>query len=105
MQRRFVGVILALLVALSPLSGSGEPAPARPVGSTLDTGNPLATNLAGLFVMNEGAGTTDQNLVDSQVANFSGSSTPSWNTSDPSIVFNGGNSLSSYSGRGVRSDV
>lgn len=77
------------------------PPPPRPAGSVLDSSNPLATNLVGLFIMNEGSGTTDLNLVDGQVANFSGSSSPSWNTSDPSVVFNGGGSLNSYMNAGT----
>jgi hypothetical protein len=70
--------------------------PARPTGSSLDTANALATNLVGLFLMNEGTGTTDLDLVDSQTASFSGSSLPTWNTTDPSIAFGGGGSLHSY---------
>jgi YD repeat-containing protein len=75
--------------------------PSRPQGATLDSGNSLSTNLAGLFVMNEGSGTTDKNLVDSQTASFSGNSAPTWNTSDPAIVFNGGSSLNSYLNAGT----
>jgi len=72
------------------------PTPSRPAGSTLDTKDPLAANLAGLFVMNEGTGTADLNLADSQTASFSGSTLPSWNVLDPSIVLSGGARLSSY---------
>lgn len=75
--------------------------PARPAATSLDTANPLATSLAGLFVMNEGSGTTDNDLVDNQAASFSGSSTPTWNAMDPSIVFNGGSSLNSYLNAGT----
>ena len=75
--------------------------PYRPVGSLLDVNNSLAANLAGLFIMNEGSGTSDKNLVDSQLSNFSGGSQPTWNTSDPSIVFNGGSSLNSYADAGT----
>jgi hypothetical protein len=70
--------------------------PARAVGAVLHTTNPLATNLAGLFLMNEGSGGTDQDLVDGQAANFAGTNAPTWNTSDPSVVFSGGASLDSY---------
>ncbi len=70
--------------------------PSRSVGSALDPSNPLTTNLAGLFLMNEGSGTSDQNLVDNQEANFSGGSLPTWDTGGPAIVFAGGNSLNSY---------
>jgi YD repeat-containing protein len=73
----------------------------RPVGSTLNTSSPLATNLAGLFLMNEGTGTSDENLVDGQVANFAGTSLPTWNTGDPSVAFNGGSSLNSYLNAGT----
>jgi YD repeat-containing protein len=75
--------------------------PSRPVGAVLDTTNPLSTNLVGLFVMNEGSGTTDQNLVDGQTASLSGTTLPTWNTSDPSILFNGGGSLNSYLNAGT----
>jgi hypothetical protein len=75
--------------------------PSRPATAVLDTGNPLATSLTGLFVMNEGTGTTDKNLVDGQVANFSGSNAPTWNTADPSVVFGGGGSLASYLNAGT----
>src|SRR5262249_8960217 len=80
---------ISVAVTLTPL-------PSRRVGATLDTGQALATNLAGLFVMNEGSGTTDLNLVDSQTASLSGNNPPTWNTGDPSLVFNGGGSLVSY---------
>jgi YD repeat-containing protein len=70
--------------------------PSRPTGSVLDSSNSLATSLVGLFVMNEASGTVDKNLVDNQSANFSGASAPTWNTSDPSIVFNGGAAQNSY---------
>jgi hypothetical protein len=72
------------------------PLPSRPGGSTLDTSNSLVTDLVGLFIMNEESGTSDEDLVDSQAANFAGGSQPTWNTGDPSIVFNGGSSLNSY---------
>jgi hypothetical protein len=62
----------------------------------LDTANPLANNLIGLFLMNEGSGAFDTNLVDGQPANFSGAALPTWNTADPSVEFKGGASLNSY---------
>jgi hypothetical protein len=72
----------------------------RPPGSVLDTGNPLSTNLIGLFLMNEGHDMSlpsfTTNLVDLKAANFSGAALPTWNTDDPSVVFNGGGSLNSY---------
>src|SRR6202040_2066036 len=70
--------------------------PSRAAGSVVDTGNPLSANLAGLFVMNEKTGANDLNLADGQSASFSGSSLPTWNTSDPSVVFGGGASQNSY---------
>src|SRR6202022_120940 len=76
--------------------------PSRPAASILDPSNALSTNLAGLFLMNEGSGTTDLNVVDGRrVANFSGASLPTWNTTDPSIIFNGGISLNSYADAGT----
>jgi YD repeat-containing protein len=75
--------------------------PSRPSGETLDSSNALSTNLVGLFLMNEGTGTTDTNLVDSATAAFSGTSTPTWNTTDPSIAFGGGSSLNSYLNAGT----
>ena len=66
---------------------TGTSPPSRPVGSALDLSNPLTANLAGLFLMNEGSGTSDQNLVDNQVANFSGGSLPTWDTGGPAVVF------------------
>jgi YD repeat-containing protein len=89
-----------ITVALTTQGGVGY-IPPRPAGSVLDTNNPLATNLAGLFIMNESTGTADTNLVDSQPANFSGSNLPTWNTTDPSVVFNGGGSLASYLNAGT----
>jgi len=75
--------------------------PSRSTGSSLNTSSPLATDLVGLFIMNEGNGTTDANLVDSGTASFSGTSLPTWNTTDPSILFNGGSSLNSYLNAGT----
>ncbi len=71
-------------------------APSRPPGSVLDLGNPLSMNLVGLFIMNEGMGNIDNNLVDGQPAIFAGPSLPTWNTADPSIVFNGGGAMNSF---------
>jgi hypothetical protein len=51
--------------------------------------------------MNEGKGSTDQNLVDGQQASFAGAAIPTWNTSDPSITFNGGGYLNSYLNAGT----
>jgi hypothetical protein len=51
--------------------------------------------------MNEARGTTDLNIADSLAASFAGASPPAWNTSDPSIVFNGGGSLNSYLNAGT----
>ena len=87
-------------------SGSGSTPgnaglPSRPAGSVLDSSNPLATNLAGLFLMNEGRGTTDLNLVDGQTAAFAGAAAPTWNTSDPSIVFAGGSAANSFLNAGT----
>src|SRR5262249_18136742 len=70
--------------------------PSRPVAAALNASSSLATNLAGLFVMNEGSGTLDANLVTGQVATFAGTASPTWNTSDPSVTFAGGSSLASY---------
>jgi hypothetical protein len=70
--------------------------PGRPPGAVVDPSNALSNNLVGLFVMNEGSGTTDLNLVDGQKANFFGAAPATWNIQDPSIVFNGGGSLNSY---------
>ena len=78
------------------LAGGDTAVPSRSSGAVLDSTNPLAANLAGLFVMNENTGTTDKNLVDNQPANFSGVAQPTWWISDPSIVFQGGASLNSY---------
>jgi YD repeat-containing protein len=82
------------------VAGGASAVPSRPAGSTLNTSNALATSLAGLFVMNEGTGTTDNNLVDSQTAGFSGAAPPTW-TADPSILFQGGASLNSYLNAGA----
>jgi hypothetical protein len=76
-------------------------APSRPAGSVVDPSNPLSTSLAGLFLMNEGSGTTDLNVADGQTASFSGTSLPTWNTTDPSVTFNGGASLASYLNAGT----
>jgi hypothetical protein len=88
-----------------PLSGTGTSTsngpPARLPGSVLDSSNPLSTSLAGLFLMNEARGTTDSNLADGQTASFAGANPPAWNSSDPSIVFNGGGYLNSYLNAGT----
>jgi len=51
--------------------------------------------------MNEGSGSSTKNLVDGQAAAFAGGSPPSWNTSDPSIAFNGGVSGNSFVNAGT----
>jgi len=71
--------------------------PYRPAGAVLDTSNLLSTKLVGLFIMNEGSGTTDTNLVDSQVETFAGSTTPTWDVPQPSVVLYGDGSTSLYS--------
>src|SRR5204862_1285541 len=79
--------------------------PPRSTSSTLDTGNPLATSLVGLFLMNEGTGTTDKNLYNNQTAAFtpsSGTNAPAWQ-SEPSIQFKGGSALNSYLNAGTNS--
>ena len=81
-------------VTLAP-AGTGV-APYRPACSSIDPSNPLTTNLVGLFLMNEGSGPTTLNLADGQLANFSGTSLPTWFPSDPSVLFNGGASGNSY---------
>jgi hypothetical protein len=77
-------------------------------GSVLDTGNPLATNLIGLYLMNggtveamQGTPAQDVNLVDGVTANPNGGAPPTWQVADPSIQFNGGASLNSYLDAGV----
>jgi hypothetical protein len=70
--------------------------PSRPPGASLDTSNPLAASLTGLFLMSEATGTTARNVVDNQVATFAGATAPQWNTTDPSVNFRGGASLNSY---------
>ena len=92
----------SITISLVTQGGQGS-IPSRPTTSTVDSSNSLSTNLVGLFLMNEGSGTTDENLSDTQTASFSGSSTPTWNTSDPSIVFGGGSSLNSYLNAGTDS--
>ena len=77
------------LTGAGAASGSGS-------GTPGGLPSPLATNLVGLFLMNEGSGTTDQNLVGGKAAKFSGASPPTWNTADPSIVFSGGPYKNSY---------
>jgi hypothetical protein len=74
----------------------------RSTGAVLDTSNPLSTSLVGLFLMNEGTGTTDKNVVDGQTATLSGTTLPVWNTTDPSVVLKGTTtSLSSYLNAGT----
>lgn len=75
--------------------------PARPACAKLDTGNSLATNLAGLFLMNEGSGNSSKNLATSGTAAFAGAAAPGWNTSDPSVQFRGGASGNSFLNAGT----
>ena len=84
-----------------PLTGTGTSTGGGTGTGSLDTSNPLSTNLVGLFAMNEGAGTTDKNLVDGQLATLSGASPPAFNASDPSILFKGGAALNSYLNAGT----
>jgi hypothetical protein len=86
--------------------GGGIVQPSRPFGAVIDSTNQLSTSLVGLFLMNEGTGTSDTNLVNGQPANFSGGVPPSWKVGDPSISFNGGPSLNSYldAGTGLNFD-
>src|SRR5450631_1443188 len=80
----------------------------RPPGDVLDSGNRLATNLIGLYLMNEGTTESMQgmpattiNLVDMTTANPNGNAPPTWQVADPSIQFSGGASLNSYLDAGV----
>jgi hypothetical protein len=82
--------------ASAPVAISVRETALRPTSSIVDSTNPLSTNLTGLFLMNEGSGTTDSNIVDGQSATFAGPSLPTWNTADPSVVFGGGISANSY---------
>jgi len=68
----------------------------RPYGVSVDPSNPLASNLAGLFLMNDGRGATTSNIVDGSPAKFSGGFTPMWNPLDPFVEFWAGGSLNSY---------
>ena len=85
-------------ITVSVITNSGG----RPSGYVIDPNNTLSSNLVGLFLMNEGTGTTDTNIVDGQLATFSSGANPAtppvWNTTDPSVVFKGmaSSSLSSY---------
>jgi YD repeat-containing protein len=75
--------------------------PLRPSNSTLNSSSGLAASLVGLFLMNEATGTTDANVVNTNTASRSGTNSPSWNTTDPSLVFNGGSSLNSHLNAGT----
>jgi YD repeat-containing protein len=82
--------------------GGPTPVPVRASGSAINPESSLSTNLAGLFLMNEGTGTTAKNLVDGQTATFAGTTLPVWNTGDPSVVLRGTtSSLSSYLNAGT----
>jgi hypothetical protein len=85
----------------STVSSSGGGTSGRPAGAVLDSSNPLAASLIGLFLMNEGSGLSDKNLVDGQTAAFQGNSPPTWNSADPSVVFNGGISANSFLNAGA----
>ena len=74
---------------------------ARPPLSLISQSSPLATQLAGLFVMNDGSGTTSTNLVTGSAATFAGSTLPTWNATDPSVVFGGGTAGVSYVNAGT----
>ncbi len=91
-------VLLLAVIALLRFAGCfTKPSRSdRPPGAVLDRSADLANNLVGLFIMNEGMGNTDKNLVDGQPAIFAGPSLPTWNTDDPSIVFNGGGAMNSF---------
>lgn len=88
--------------------------PCRPSGAVLDPNNPLAQNLIGLFLMNDGQGQTDgsnaqdTNIVDGTPAiagtnpnQGSPNVPPTWVLSDPSIWFHGGPSLTSFLDAGI----
>jgi len=91
--------------ATGSLSGALQltngPLVVRPYGASIDSSNALATNLAGLFLLNEASGTTTNDLLDSQSATLSGSAVSWWVPSDPSIFFGGGASLNSYVNAGT----
>ena len=84
--------------------GGPHPVPSR-TGTAINPANALSQNLVGLFLMNEGTGTTDKNIVDGQTATFASAAAPAtppvWNSTDPSVVFNGTSSLSSYMNAGT----
>ncbi|HEY6308047.1 MAG TPA: carboxypeptidase regulatory-like domain-containing protein [Candidatus Angelobacter sp.] len=96
-----VGNVSAVTNVTVATSSASAAEPPRPLGSVVDPGNPLAASLAGLYLMNEGTGTTDINLVDSQPASFAGTTAPSWNVFDPSVVFGGGGTQVSYLNAGT----
>jgi len=92
-----VGPASGSLSVLVTLLGGPAPVPTRMLGASINPSSSLSQNLVGLFMMNEGSGTTDTNIVDGQTATFSGTTLPLWNTTDPSIVLRGTtSSLSSY---------
>ncbi|HEY3929984.1 MAG TPA: alkaline phosphatase family protein [Candidatus Koribacter sp.] len=70
--------------------------PPRPTTAVVDSTNALASNLVGLFLVNEGTGTTDVNLADGNIANFAGTQPPTWYSGDHTLGFQGGASLNSY---------
>jgi hypothetical protein len=70
--------------------------PSRPTTAVLDSSSALASGIAGLFLMNEGTGTIDRNVVNGQTASFSGAQLPTWYAGDHSVTFLGGAPLNSY---------
>jgi hypothetical protein len=83
----------------------GAVLPPRPITAIIDTSSALASGLAGIFLMNEGTGTTDLNVVDGQLANFSGTQLPTWYLSDHTVTFLGGAALNSYLDAGTDSNL
>src|SRR6185503_16545279 len=73
----------------------------RPTLSVINKYSSLAEQLEGLFVLNEGSGTTPTTPVPGTVATFAGTSAPTWNATDPSVVFHGGGAGASYVNAGV----
>ncbi|MFN7935183.1 MAG: choice-of-anchor D domain-containing protein [Bryobacteraceae bacterium] len=70
--------------------------PPRPTCAVLDTSSALATNLAGLFLLNEASGAVTRNLLNGTLGAFAGQSAPIWNTAEPSLNFLGGVSNNSF---------
>ncbi|HEY1527863.1 MAG TPA: IPT/TIG domain-containing protein, partial [Candidatus Angelobacter sp.] len=90
------GVASGSITLLLTQVGGSNPLPNR-TGNVVNPASPLSQDLVGLFLMNEGTGSNDKDLVDGHSASFAGSTLPAWNTSDPSVAFTGTTaSLSSY---------